>query len=212
MHYTIYFNQKPLLLTDKFDPIDKKQLMAAGTKIMEGSDEAAIDQMLQHMQDQSVTGGVIVTNSPKDLLQAFKMKLKVIEAGGGLVYTDQLAILLIFRKGKWDLPKGKLDDGETIAAAAVREVVEETGLTNIQLQEPLITTYHTYYEKEELVLKESHWFLMKSPQQESMIPQIEEDIEKCEWVKPDALAPYLENTHPSIIEVLKTGLEKIKIK
>jgi len=51
---------------------------------------------------------------------------------------------MIFRRGKWDLPKGKLDKGETLEQCAVREVREETGLKKIKLQSPLMTTYHTY--------------------------------------------------------------------
>lgn len=135
--------------------------------------------------------------------------MKVIEAGGGLVHTENGTVLLIYRNGKWDLPKGKLDEGEATDAAAVREVQEETGLEQLQLEAPLTVTYHTYYQDNVLILKESHWYLMKSPEQKEMVPQLEEGIEKCEWVKLDALAPYLENTHPSIIDVLQCSIKKL---
>jgi 8-oxo-dGTP pyrophosphatase MutT (NUDIX family) len=136
--------------------------------------------------------------------------MQLVAAGGGLVYTDNHTVLLIYRRGKWDLPKGKLDEGETPAVAAVREVQEETGVEHLELEEPLTVTYHTYMEKGRLVLKESHWFLMKSPEQPSLVPQQEEDIEQCIWVKRDDLQQYFQNTHPSILDVLKAGLKRLR--
>ena len=118
--------------------------------------------------------------------------------------------LLIYRRGKWDLPKGKLDEGEDLKTCAVREVEEETGIKNVNLQDPLSITYHTYYENGLFILKETHWFLMSVDQVQPFIPQINEDIEKCEWVKTDGLAPYMENTHPSVLEVVKKGTEALK--
>lgn len=210
MHYTIYFDQKPLLLTDSKTGIAENLLQQPNVIFQDRLEKTAVQEIIQNMQSETTAGGVFFHNSAEKLLQAFKSALKVIEAGGGLVHTKNKTVLLIFRRGKWDLPKGKLDEEETVAAAALREVQEETGLKNLHLEEPLTTTYHTYYEKGELVLKESHWFLMKSDEQEP-IPQLEEDIEKCVWVKTDALATYLENTHPSIIDVLKLGIEKLRL-
>jgi 8-oxo-dGTP pyrophosphatase MutT (NUDIX family) len=133
------------------------------------------------------------------------MGLKLIKAAGGLVLNEKQEILMIFRRGKWDLPKGKLDDGETIEACAVREVKEETGLTKLDLG-PLITiTHHTYFDtwlKEE-VMKETHWFQMYADTNQSLIPQSSEDIETIEWVAPKNLAEKLMNSYDTIVEVVR---------
>jgi len=209
MHYTIYFNQKPLVLSDSKTPHIQQLLQKPAIVFQEELNSTSVENMLKEIQHPTTSGGVFIHQPIDDLLQAFKKKMKVIEAGGGLVHTGEEMILLIFRNGKWDLPKGKLDEGESTYAAALREVQEETGLVNLQLEEPLTTTYHTYHQYNELILKKSHWFLMKSPQQQALVPQLEEGIEKCEWVRLDALAPFVENTHPSVIDVLQEGIKKL---
>lgn len=133
------------------------------------------------------------------------MQLKKIIAAGGLVLNEQKEILMIFRRGKWDLPKGKLDEGETIEACAVREVMEETGLTKIDLGPLLSITYHTYFDtwlKEE-VIKETHWYVMQASSKEPLIPQTAEDIEIIEWVSPAYMVDKLANSYDTIVEVVR---------
>jgi 8-oxo-dGTP pyrophosphatase MutT (NUDIX family) len=104
-------------------------------------------------------------------------------AAGGLVTNPQGQILWIFRRGFWDLPKGKLDEGETIQTCAVREVEEETGIKNIRLHELLKFTNHIYFDTHlnQEVVKRTYWFHMTIPTAQIGIPQISEDIEKIEW-------------------------------
>ena len=144
------------------------------------------------------------------VLKSFKKKLVLIQAAGGLVHTDDDHLLLISRRGKWDLPKGKLDDNEDIKSCAIREVTEETGLIKVAIERPLCITYHTYHQDGKHILKESHWYLMKAEQQANLIPQLEEGIEKCEWVPIDQVAPYMENTHASILDVVNAGLKLLR--
>lgn len=189
--------------------VAKELFEKPNTLFQDQLNETSVQSMIKKIQEQDVSAGVFLHQPVDDLFQALKRQIKVIEAGGGLVHTDENTILMIFRKGKWDLPKGKRDEGETIAETGLREVQEETGLSALQLEKPLAITYHTYYQKDELILKESHWFLMKITAQQTLIPQLEEDIEKCEWVNIGALADYLKNTHPSIIDVVNKGIEKL---
>ncbi len=86
----------------------------------------------------------------------------------------------------------------------------ETGIENISLRQKLIITYHTYYEKEAHILKESHWWLMDTDQKIKLTPQSEEDIETCEWVHFSDLENYMANAHPSVIDVLQNGLSLIQ--
>ena len=98
-----------------------------------------------------------------DDLIKFKKKYLLIIAAGGVITNDEGKVLLIFRKDKWDLPKGKVEDNEPIELCAEREVKEETGLKELLLRKPLLITYHTYTEKGRSILKETHWFLLDAP-------------------------------------------------
>ena len=139
-----------------------------------------------------------------DDLEQFKKDYTMIEAAGGAVVNDENQILLIFRKGKWDLPKGKLEVNEPIELCADREVKEETGLIEIELRRKLITTYHTYTEKGKSILKETHWFLFDAPGKQDVEPQTEEEIFKVEWVSKDELKDY-DNTYQLIRDVLRSA-------
>ena len=109
-----------------------------------------------------------------------------------------------------DLPKGKLDKGEELAACATREVEEETGVGNLKTEELITISYHTYHERELFILKETYWYLIGVDKAQPFIPQVDEDIVKCEWAAIDKLGPYLDNTYPTIVEVVKKGIEALK--
>jgi len=130
---------------------------------------------------------------------------KIIQAGGGLVENEKGEILFMFRRGKWDLPKGKLDSGENLANCAIREVKEETGIRDLELKEFLIVTEHAYQERGLYLLKETHWWLMKTNSHQPLVPQAEEQITELKWIGASELAEVLGNTYPNIIEVLKAG-------
>ncbi|MBP6811205.1 MAG: NUDIX domain-containing protein, partial [Saprospiraceae bacterium] len=107
----------------------------------------------------------------------FQACFKVLEAAGGYVLNGQGELLVFYRRGSWDLPKGKIDKGETPEQAAVREVQEETGLLNIDLGSFLAHTYHTYEEKGKRILKKTWWYRMQTTDTQ-LVPQTEEDIEE----------------------------------
>jgi 8-oxo-dGTP pyrophosphatase MutT (NUDIX family) len=129
----------------------------------------------------------------------------LIQAGGGLVENEKGEVLFIFRRGKWDLPKGKLDPGETFEQCALREVEEETGVGQLELVKFLLVTEHDYEERGLVILKETHWFLMKASGRQTLIPQTEEDITELKWFMPSEFAIIEQNTYPLIIDVLKAG-------
>jgi len=131
-------------------------------------------------------------------------KKPIILAGGGVVTNEHGDLLMIFRRGKWDLPKGKLDKGETIEACAIREVTEETGVQNLTLGKLVIVTQHAYfdvYQKQD-VIKESHWFRMTVSGVPALVPQIEEDITAIEWTKPSEISLRLQESYETIKTVL----------
>lgn len=133
-----------------------------------------------------------------------ELKKKLI-AGGGLVLNEKGELLMIYRRGKWDLPKGKLDEGETIEDCAVREVMEETGLTSVERGKLLEISHHEYFDRhvEEEVIKETHWFAMKAKGEQELIPQTEEDITDIKWVTGKELESCLEDSYPNVVELIR---------
>ncbi len=134
--------------------------------------------------------------------------MKKIIAAGGLVENENGELLMIFRRGKWDLPKGKMDNGETPESCALREVVEETGLQEITLGKFIGTTTHQYFDQwiSEGVIKETYWYKMSIKNDPELIPQTEEDITEIKWVNKKQLSEYLSNTYNNIVEIIsKSG-------
>ena len=133
-----------------------------------------------------------------------ELKKKLI-AGGGLVLNEKGELLMIYRRGKWDLPKGKLDEGETIEDCAVREVMEETGLTSVERGKLVEISHHEYFDRhvEEDVIKETHWFAMKAKGEQKLIPQTEEDITDIKWVTGKELESCLEDSYPNVVELIR---------
>lgn len=204
----IYFGDKPLIIANKKTDDLKPYSNDPKTKIITTNDKPALESLIQAMQVEDINAGIILSDVDESM-ENLKNEFSVIQASGGLVNSGN-KILLIFRRGKWDLPKGKLDDGENIIDCALREVKEETGVEHLIYQQFLCTSYHTYYENEKHILKESHWHLLRGDDRDKLVPQTDEDIQKCEWVSTDNLEPYLENAPTSIIDVVKNGLKSLK--
>lgn len=134
--------------------------------------------------------------------QLFKSFFKIRKAAGGLVQNSKGDLLFIQRKGFWDLPKGHIEKGEKKRVAALREVTEECGIQDLKLDRKLLVTYHTYLLNGALVLKPNHWYLMQSGGHEKLVPQIEEGITVVKWVTKNEAPKLLENSFPSIADVL----------
>jgi 8-oxo-dGTP pyrophosphatase MutT (NUDIX family) len=147
------------------------------------------------------TGPIVF--SQEQAWQSFLADKLIIEAAGGMVFNPKGELLMMLRRGQWDMPKGKLDEGETIEACAVREVEEETGISNLRLNGKLQTTYHTYSFQGRTVLKPSHWFKMESTGTEDLVPQTEEDITELRWVDKVEAAVLANKAYPSIKEMVE---------
>jgi len=123
-------------------------------------------------------------------------------AAGGIVFKDD-AILSIFRFNRWDFPKGHVEAGETDADAALREVAEETSITELTIEKDLNFTYHIFKnENEQFVLKETHWYRMRTHSEKPPVPQTEESISDAKWISFSELDRIVGNTYPSIAELI----------
>ena len=205
MFIKIYFDDKPLFLCDNVDATLQPYIHHDDAVFIDELNLHTVKSMIHEMQDPSVHAGVFFHKDLKELKDAFFKKFTLIKAAGGFVLNENNEVLLMFRRGKWDLPKGKMDKKETFEECAIRETEEETGLKNIKLLSPLITSYHTYHEGSKYVLKETKWFTMKVSGEQKLIPQAAEQISKLEWVGKNDLKEYLQNSFPSVNDVLVAG-------
>lgn len=136
------------------------------------------------------------------LFDEFKACFNFIEAAGGVVIRPDGRFLVMKRDGIWDLPKGKLDPGETSEEAALREVQEETGLDRLDIIQPILSTFHTYQMTRDMNLKKTKWYEMKYTGEGTPVPQAEENITEIVWVEPGRTDFIRKNTYPSVLDVL----------
>jgi 8-oxo-dGTP pyrophosphatase MutT (NUDIX family) len=208
MFIKIYFDNKPLFLCDNIDKTIEPYVHHDDAIFIDELNAHTVKTIIHEMQLPRVHAGVFYHADLEELKKALFKKFTVLQAAGGLVANEKNEILLIFRRGKWDLPKGKLDKGESLEECAVREVKEETGLKNVGLIAPLLITYHTYHEGARFILKESHWYTMETGDGQKLTPQTEEDIHEIKWAAIGDLPVYMKNSFPSVIDVLKACLPK----
>lgn len=145
---------------------------------------------------------ILVADEVDGFWQQFADRFVPVLAAGGAVTDDRGRLLVIHRLGVWDLPKGKVDAGESIEEAAVREVREECGLSEVELQGFLCDTWHTYFRKGLHHLKRTRWYRMHAPGEQSLVPQTEEDIAEVCWADADRLKEVRANTYGSLLPVI----------
>ena len=138
-----------------------------------------------------------------------KKQFKIIDAAGGVVRNQANQVLLIYRLKTWDLPKGKIDKGETFKDTAIREVEEETRV-KVKLGQKVITTWHTYAIKNKPILKRTKWYMMESLDDSMMKPQKSEFIEKIIWADDDEVNTLLRKSYRSIRFVIKKYRKALK--
>lgn len=139
--------------------------------------------------------------------EAFRADYEFVLAAGGAVTDERGRLLVIKRLGRWDLPKGKVDGGEAIDAAAMREVNEECGLKTLRIIAPMPSSWHTYDRKGRPHLKRTDWFLMQGSSSEPLVPQHDEDIEEVKWVGRDEVEAIARASYPSLRAVFDEWLQ-----
>ncbi|NML59391.1 NUDIX hydrolase [Chryseobacterium cheonjiense] len=171
--YKVFVNEKKLLLSKQSENLEKTLGYENVTSL-----EIALDLL----ENTSVKELNVFGENINEIWQEFQKLFRIIEAAGGIVSNPDGDILFIKRLGKWDLPKGKMEKGESREESAVREIEEETGLQNVELLSFINTTYHIYIERNgDKVLKCTHWFEMNFDGEDTSKPQIEEGITEVAW-------------------------------
>ena len=172
--YQIFYRDKPIVITEIRS--DRKNVYNIEFKNFD------LKKALSNLSKNSTSSIRIIGKDNEKLFNKFLRLLPGITAAGGKVINSKGEILFIFRNNKWDLPKGKAEDNESIADTAIREVKEETGIAKLVITKPLDTTYHIFKKNNTYRLKITHWFEMKSTGDNQLIPQIEEGIIRAEWI------------------------------
>lgn len=195
--YKVFYYEKPLTLSEKPVP-DAKNLKFIG--------EGQFDEALALLKNEDASHVHIYYHNLEKLWSIFLNYFHYLEAAGGLVKNQQNEILFIYRLEKWDLPKGKVEIGETTELAAVREVEEECGITNLKILKFITNTYHIYFDTK-LQLKSTFWYEMSYEGNEELIPQAEEGIGIAKWKSKEEIRQLLNQTYANIKIVLESEID-----
>lgn len=175
--YKVFLRKKELIFADYSDIPDIEGKVVRDPQLSE------VQGLIAELdRDQNHDRYILCTEDSEMLFIHFYMSMKIVTAAGGLVRNAANDLLLIFRRNHWDLPKGKIDSGETEEQTAVREVEEETGVSGLKIISRLTPTFHVYTIGKEWILKETHWFSMTCSRPEDTKPQAEEGITEIRWV------------------------------
>ncbi len=207
----LHGNDFDIMIDARLESLSLKKM--CGHVIILNASEATIEKFFNLIQQskevvyQSVT--LVVGNKPAIETQ-IKNFYKVVKAAGGVVFNEEQKVLMMYRLGKWDLPKGKRDYNEKAKQTAEREVEEECGI-KVKLSEKLCTTWHTYTMGNRKILKRTKWYRMNCTDESNIKPQTEEGIEKLEWMTEKEVQTALLNSYSSIRYVIDQLKEKHEI-
>lgn len=194
--YKVFINNKRLILANNEETIDSK-----GSTIICLKEPSSVNRVIRtHLMNPDNIDLVILSSDLKTTIKAFESNYEIRIAAGGWVWNINQELLMIFRGGFWDIPKGHLEEGEKIEECALREVTEETGLTLLKLDKSIGISRHIYEHKGKMVLKLTHWHTMSTEIDERLIPQTEEGIEEVVWVANGKVDEYLEKSWHSLRE------------
>lgn len=203
--YKIYFNEGALVIAES-----PAALRGISNLYYIGDDE--IHTSFKILTSSESNGKVLnfglISEDPAETLREFIEEYSVIQAAGGLVFNKEDQLLTIKRNGLWDMPKGKIEKHEDQRAAALREVMEETGLNMLNISDKVGATYHAYFEDDAILLKETHWYFMNSSGKGKLTPQQEEGISEVKWADLDWFRTEEFVTYSSIRDIVNLALEK----
>lgn len=186
----IFVNDKPIILTTKVEKEDgfKNYLLS----------KIKVKKVIKKLNSSELKEIRLIGKKEDKLLKKFLKKLPNVIAGGGKVYNLNGEILFIHRNDKWDLPKGKAENKESIEETAIREVEEETGVKGLEIVKPLDMTYHIFKRNGKYKIKITYWYEMKTTYEGKLHPEKKEGITKAKWLNKKKTKKALQNSYANI--------------
>ncbi len=198
--YKVFFNDRVVLLTDDFI---KHFQLKYGLFYKFRDKEDLLELIDFYRKLKRINSLFIFHHDIEQLRTVFKSCFYNIHAAGGLVRNDKGQVLIIKRRGRWDLPKGKLNTDEAPEHAALREVEEECGLKGLEINEQLLSTYHAYDLEDKHILKKTYWYSMLYRGNATPVPQQNEDITEIIWFDAGNLIEITGNTYLTVLDILR---------
>ncbi len=195
--YKIFSGDKCILISAKEVKGDAK-----GTKVISFTSAEALHGEYRQFERTARLKTLVVTGDEEKAWFVFRSLFSYIEAAGGLVVNPKGELLMIYRNKHWDLPKGKMEKGESPDQTAVREVEEECGVKNLRIVRPLISTFHIFYLNKNNCIKCTYWFEMTCKDTAKPTPQKEEGIEEAKWMTREEVKKITPKVYLSLREVL----------
>lgn len=201
--YKVFFNDREIAITGSWNaPIVNVTAISENLNSVEDVKNWFLD-----FAANQTDSAILLHPSPEIFWkEMFLPVFTQIPAAGGVVIRNE-KLLFIFRNERWDLPKGKIDEGENAKEAAIREVAEECGITGHLITKHLPSTFHIYqspYKKTlgQWILKETFWFEMSYSGSENGTPETSENITKIRWFSKNELEEVLANTYENLKSVI----------
>lgn len=200
--YKVFFNDRVVnIIAEK----EQKSEVFTGQSVKSDND-ILLNQSINYFLKSDIKILNLISDNINDLWKSFSDYFNIVYAAGGVVRKEN-NILFIFKRGRWDLPKGKIEKDESPENAAIREVEEECGIHNFKIVNNLPSSYHIYkspYTKssEEWILKKTYWYEMEYQGIESLKPQKDENIEKVEWIKYQDLDNIIGKTYANLVSII----------
>ncbi|WP_405395788.1 NUDIX hydrolase [Maribacter sp. Asnod2-G09] len=188
--YKVFVNELPLILTNKLSETRNGEYFSLNHE--------SIEEAISSLRKGKLKEAFIYHPNHDEILKKFTKEIPLVIAGGGVVKNKKGKVLFIYRNDKWDLPKGKLDKGESIEECAIREVEEETGVRNLVIDNYIRTTYHIFKRNGVNKLKQVYWYAMSTDFEGKLKPEKKEGIFKVKWKGPDKIQKALENSYVNI--------------
>lgn len=191
--YKVFVNDKPIILTSEVS--EDKLYKTYPLKYVD------LPKVVRDLKRGNNKGVYLYHKNKDKLLQKFLKKFPNVIAGGGKVINDKGKVLFIYRNDKWDLPKGRVENKESIEEGAIREVEEETGVKGLTIKKPLEKTYHIFKRNGRYKIKITYWFEMTTSYDGKLTPEIKEGITKVKWLGKKKQAKALANSYANIREL-----------
>ena len=198
--YKVFFNDRNIFLTDDFT---RTFQLKYGLFYKFREKEDLTELLAFYRKLKRIDNLFIFHSDIEELGTIFRSCFKNIEAAGGIIKNKKGQVLVIHRRDKWDLPKGKLETGESFEQAALREVEEECGIHDLTIVCRLLSTYHSYLIDDQPVLKKTMWFEIVYNGNKAPVPQQKEDITEIRWIYPSEVNVVMKDTYGAIQDVLK---------